>query len=105
LLDWTKAAAWPDIHLREQCQIVATVPAGTTTGSASVTVNFVPGNYVVYTVPPQTITGISPTSGPVGTSVTVTGVAFGSTQGTSVLSFSDSPQLPSPAGAIRRSLA
>ncbi len=72
-------------------QIVAVVPVGTTTGSASVTVNYVPGNYVVYTVPPQTITGISPTSGPVGTSVTVTGVAFGGTQGTSVLSFSGQP--------------
>ncbi len=59
-------------------QITATVPAGATTGKVAVTT---PGgtaesaaNFTV--ILPPTISGFSPTSGPVGTSVTLTGIAF-----------------------------
>jgi IPT/TIG domain-containing protein len=38
-------------------------------------------------VPAPSITSLSPTSGPVGTAVTITGVNFGATQGTSTVSF------------------
>ena len=68
-------------------QIVAVVPTGTTTGFLDVTVNGVPSNYVNYTIPGHSITTITPTTGPVGTQVTVTGTAFGGSQGTNVLSF------------------
>ena len=44
-------------------------------------------NYVTYTIPVITVTGITPANGPVGTSVTVAGVGFGAAQGTSVVSF------------------
>src|SRR5262249_22366745 len=44
------------------------------------------GSSFTVTVPP-TITTLSPTSGPVGTSVTITGTNFGATQGTSTVAF------------------
>jgi hypothetical protein len=59
-------------------QITATVPSGATTGRISVTT---PGgtatsstNFTV--VPPPTITSFTPTSGPAGTSVQITGTGF-----------------------------
>jgi RHS repeat-associated protein len=72
-------------------QIVALVPPSTTTGFLDVAVNTIPSNYVNYTIPSQTISTITPTTGPVGTQVTLTGTAFGSSQGTSVLSFNGQP--------------
>jgi len=61
-------------------QITATVPLGATTGPISVTT---PGgtatsstDFTVTIPPPPTITSFSPTSGPVGTSVTITGTNF-----------------------------
>jgi hypothetical protein len=50
-------------------QIVAVVPSGSVTGSVKVTVNNVPSNYVTYTVPALTVNSLTPSSGPVGTSV------------------------------------
>jgi hypothetical protein len=41
-----------------------------------------------------TISGISPTSGPVGTSVTITGTNFGSSQGTSTVTFNGTAGTP-----------
>ena len=59
-------------------QIAAVVPAGATTGKITVTtlggVAESAGNFTV--ILPPTISGFSPTSGPVGTSVTITGSAF-----------------------------
>ena len=72
-------------------QIVAVVPSQTTTGFLDVSVNSIPSNYVTYTIPNQTISTVSPGAGPVETQVTVTGTAFGATQGTSVLSFNGQP--------------
>lgn len=45
--------------------------------------------------PPPTISSLNPNSGPVGTSVTITGTNFGSPQGRSVVSFNGAPAQPS----------
>jgi RHS repeat-associated protein len=77
----TGAVSWSDT------QIVTAVPAGATTGPLKVSVNTVVSNTVTYTVPPQVITSISPTGAGWGAQVTVNGSGFGSTQGTSTLTF------------------
>src|SRR5262249_11317448 len=48
---------------------------------------------VDYIIPGNVVTSVSPTSGPVNTQVTVNGSGFGTTQGTSTLTFNG--QLPS----------
>jgi len=60
--------------------IVATVPSGASTGPVVVTVGGASSNGPQFTVPP-TITSISPTSGPAGTPVTISGTSFGGTAG------------------------
>src|SRR5580700_10711925 len=66
--------------------IVATVPTGATTGNVVVTVSGVASNGKSFTVvSAPSITSLSPTSGAVGASVTITGTSFGSTQGTSTV--------------------
>ena len=64
-------------------QITATVPAGATDGTISVTTpggtDTSPGSFNV-TIPPV-VTGFSPTSGPVGTTVTINGSDFGGATG------------------------
>jgi RHS repeat-associated protein len=73
--------------------IVATVPGGLT-GSVTVTVTVLgnPSNGVTYTVDATpSISGLSTNSGPVGTPVTVSGSNFGSTQGTSTVTFNGIP--------------
>jgi len=69
--------------------IVAPVPSGATTGSVVVTVSGVSttGTHTFTVVPPPTISGLSPSSGIAGTPVTITGTNFGSTQGTSTVTF------------------
>ena len=63
--------------------IVAVVPTGATTGNVVVTVSGVASNSKTFTViPPPDITSLSPTSGAVGTSVTIHGSKFGTTEGT-----------------------
>jgi FG-GAP repeat/IPT/TIG domain/Bacterial Ig-like domain (group 3) len=60
-------------------QLVVAVPSGATTGTITVTVGTLTGtsatNFTV-TTPAPTITGFAPTSGPVGTVVTITGTNF-----------------------------
>jgi len=69
-------------------QIVVPVPSGATSGDLSVTVNGMVSSWSSFTVlVPPSVGAISPTSGPVGTSVTITGEAFGVTQGTSTVRF------------------
>src|SRR5260370_776124 len=64
------------------------VPAGATTGNVVVTVNGQASNGVLFTViPPPSISSLSPTSGAVGASVTITGTNYGATQGTSTVTF------------------
>jgi len=65
-------------------QATFTVPSGAATGSAPVTVTTPGGTSAgaAFTVlPPPTITSISPGSGPIGTSVTITGTNLTGTVG------------------------
>ena len=69
--------------------IVVPAPGGVTTGPVIVTIGGVPTNALAlatFTVPP-TIASLSPASGPVGTSVTISGQNFGATQGNSFVTF------------------
>jgi YD repeat-containing protein len=62
--------------------IVTPVPSGATTGAVVVTVGGVSSNGESFTVlGTPSITNLSPTSGAVGSSVTITGTNFGSMQG------------------------
>ncbi|HKV25953.1 MAG TPA: IPT/TIG domain-containing protein [Candidatus Acidoferrum sp.] len=76
--------------------IVAAVPAGATTGNVVVTVGGVASNGVSFTVttPAPTILSLSPTSGAVGASVTITGANFGATQGSSTVTFNGTAATP-----------
>src|SRR5947207_1827852 len=64
--------------------IVASVPGGATTGNVVVTVGGVASNGVNFTVTSSApaITSLNPTTGPVGTAVTITGTNFGATTDT-----------------------
>jgi hypothetical protein len=69
--------------------IVVPVPAGATTGNVVVSISGVVSNAVNFTIAtPPSITSLNPTSGPVGTSVTIAGTNFGASQGTSTVTFS-----------------
>jgi hypothetical protein len=75
--------------------IVAPVPWGATTGNVLVTVGGVASNGVLFTVVPN-ITGLSPNSGPAGTSVMITGTGFGATQNQSTVTFNGTAATPAP---------
>src|SRR5438132_1527720 len=76
------ASSWSDT------QITATVPTAATTGAVKVTVGGIGSNTnVFFTVPGPQVTGISPTSGAVGTQVTVNGSGFQATKGSSSIAF------------------
>jgi len=73
-LDWNKSS------------IILRIPSGATAGNLIVTVNGVASNGVFFTpTPPPSITSLSPTSGMVGDSVTITGANFGSSQGSNAV--------------------
>ena len=78
--------------------IAAPVPSGATTGNVVVTVGGVASNAATFTVSVVTaipsITSVSPTSGPVGTLGTITGTNFGSTQGSSTVTFNGAAAVP-----------
>ncbi len=68
--------------------ISVTVPANATTGSIVVTVGGVASNGVNFTVNNWAgVLGISPTVGPPGTTVSISGLNFGSVQGSSSVTF------------------
>lgn len=68
--------------------IVAPVPANATTGNVVVTVGSQSSAGVNFTVLPRpTISSISPTSGGIGQSVTITGTNYGASQGSSTVTF------------------
>jgi hypothetical protein len=77
-------------------RITATVPSGATTGNVFVTVGGAASNGLTFivTVPAPTITGLSSTSASVSTSITVTGTNFGSSQGTSTVTFNGATAIP-----------
>jgi YD repeat-containing protein len=66
-------------------QLVTTVPAGATSGSITVTTGAGSANsptpFTVSAITTPTITGISPTIGPAGTALTITGTSFDTTTG------------------------
>ena len=76
--------------------IVATVPVGATTGAVTVTVGGVASNSATFTItsPAPSITSLSPTSGPIGTSVTISGANFGATPGASTVRFNGTAATP-----------
>ena len=68
--------------------ITATVPLNATSGPVTLTEDGITSNGVQFTVSQAlSVTGISPSFGPPGTSVTITGTGFGATQSNSVLTF------------------
>ncbi len=73
--------------------ITAVVPLQATSGNIVVTVGGQPSNGVPFTVIPQ-ISGLTPGSGPVGTLVTIVGSGFGTSQGTSTVTFSGTTASP-----------
>jgi RHS repeat-associated protein len=80
--------------------IVVPVPTGATTGNVVVTVSNQASNGVSFTVvAAPSITGLSPSSGSAGTAVTITGANFGSTQGTSTVTFNGTTATPTSWGA------
>jgi hypothetical protein len=76
--------------------IVATVPAGATTGNVVVTAGGTASNGVNFTVtvPAPSITSLNPAAGLVGTSVTISGANFGATQGSSTVKFNGISAVP-----------
>jgi hypothetical protein len=66
-------------------QIVAIVASGAKSGSAQVQQGGAWSNSIAFTVITPNVTSISPTSGPVGTQVTITGTGFGTTQGSGLV--------------------
>jgi IPT/TIG domain len=69
------------------------VPNGATSGNVVVTVNGAASNGVSFTAT-LGLSSESPTSGPVGASVTLHGTGFGATQGTSTVSFNGTTGTP-----------
>jgi IPT/TIG domain/Putative collagen-binding domain of a collagenase len=70
--------------------IVATVPRGATTGNVVVAVAGMVSNGMLFTVTSASvpnITNLNPTSGAVGSSVSISGSNFGATQGSSTVTF------------------
>ena len=68
--------------------VVAPVPSGASTGYVVATVGGISSNSVLFTLlPTPTISALSSTSGPTGIPITITGTNFGSTQGSSTITF------------------
>lgn len=78
----TSAYPWSDTS------ITLHVPAGATSGPMTVTVGGVPSNAISFTVlEPLSITSISQSAGPVGSTITIYGTGFGPSQSTSTVDF------------------
>src|SRR5207245_9919197 len=69
------------------------IPTGATAGNVVVTVGGVASNGVSFASVPF-ISSLSPTSGPVGTLVTIAGTSFGAIQGTSTITFNGTMAVP-----------
>ena len=79
-----------------ETRITARVPEGARTGAVVVTVEGVASNGVGFTVtvPAPAISGLSPASGAVGTSVEIRGTNFGAREGTSTVEFAGTEAEP-----------
>src|SRR6266576_236566 len=73
--------------------VAVPVPSGATTGNVVVSVSGISSNGISFTVLPG-ISGLSPTTGAVGAAVTITGTNFGSSQGSSTVTFNGAPTTP-----------
>src|SRR6266436_1593792 len=79
--------------------ILVSVPSGATTGNIVVTVSGVASNGANFTVlPTPSITSLSPNSGSVGSSITITGTNFGASPGSSTVTFNGTTASPSSWG-------
>ncbi|WP_291986307.1 IPT/TIG domain-containing protein [Luteitalea sp.] len=75
--------------------ITAPVPVGAASGPVTVTVSGQTSNGLAFTViPPPTLTSLTPSTGAVGTVVTLTGTDFGAAQGASVVAFNGTVATP-----------
>jgi hypothetical protein len=74
--------------------ITAPVPSGSTTGNLTVTVAGQASTSLFTFQGAPNISSLSPTSGPIGQSITVTGTNFGATQGTSTVTFNGTLAVP-----------
>lgn len=72
-------------------QVVATVAAGSTSGVAQILQSGVLSNAVSFTVNTPQINTVTPTSGTVGTSVTISGSGFGASEGSGVVWIGSAP--------------
>jgi len=73
-------------------QIAVQVPSGNTTGPLTVTVDGIVSNSVQFTlIESLSVNSMTPTLGPVNTSVTITGAGFGATQSNSLVNFWGAP--------------
>ena len=81
--------------------IVVPVPSGASSGNVVVTVGGTASNGVSFSVTSlaPTISSLNPTSGTVGTSVTISGSNFGATQSTSSVKFNGTTATPTSWGA------
>jgi hypothetical protein len=93
-VNFNGATATPTIW--NASSITAQVPSGATTGNIVVTVGGMPSNGMMFTVTSSapSITSLNPTSGTVGSSITITGVNFGSAQGASTVRFNGTSATP-----------
>jgi RHS repeat-associated protein len=83
------------VMLWSDTSITLNVPLAATTGPVTVTVNGFTSAGVNFTViEPVSISGISPTSGVVGSTVTISGAGFGATQSDSVVALDTVPVTP-----------
>lgn len=81
-------------------QITVPVPAGASTGPVVVTAAGLTSNSKTFTVKPTpTISSVSPNFGAPGVSITISGTNFGTTQGTSTVSFNGAAATPTSWGA------
>ncbi|MGD0165551.1 MAG: IPT/TIG domain-containing protein, partial [Candidatus Sulfotelmatobacter sp.] len=78
--------------------IAVPVPPAATSGNVLVTIGGLPSNGKGFTVVPN-VTGISPTNGAVGATITITGTSFGASQGTSTVTFDGTAAAPTSWGA------
>src|SRR5947209_1310473 len=87
-IDVGNVTSWP-LTLTDGLRYYFAVQAYNTSGAIS------PFSAEVFAdIGPPTIASLSPTSGPVGTSVTITGTNFGATQGTSTVTFNGTAATP-----------
>jgi RHS repeat-associated protein len=83
------------VMLWSDTSITLDVPLTATTGPVTVTVNGFTSAGVTFTViEPLSISGISPTSGLVGSTLTISGAGFGATQSDSVVALDTVPVTP-----------